>query len=299
MTSAATTSELLVSPGRSAGLVDVVRWRFLLKLLVRKELRVRYRGSVLGLLWSYVKPGVQLLVFYVAMGKFLGLERTLPNFVIYLFAGIVVVNFFGEVFGNTTRSIVANSDLVKKIYLPRELFPVSSVWVAIVHLVPQSLVLVLAALAAGWRPGVTNIAGAVGALAIAGLFALGLGLVFGAVNVLFRDAENIVDLVLMMATWLSPVLYTFSQVSDTVAKDGLPRWLLTAYQANPLTAAVELAHYGFWVPTNGVAQAFPSGQTMPDNFAAWGLVGLVASLLSIVVGQLVFRRLEGRFAQEL
>ncbi len=299
MSALTATEQPLVAPGRSAGLLDVLRWRFLLKLLVRKELRVRYRGSVLGLLWSYVKPGVQLLVYYVAMGKFLGLERSLPNFVIYLFAGIVVVNFFGEVLGNTTRSIVANSDLVKKIYLPRELFPVSSVWVAIVHLLPQTLVLVLAALAIGWRPGVTNVIGALASLGIAGLLALGFGLVFGAVNVLFRDAENIVDLVLMMATWLSPVLYTFNQVTDTVAKDGLPQWIPTAYQANPLTAAVELAHYGFWVPTNGVAEAFHGGQTMPNNFAAWGVVGLAASLLSIVIGQLVFRRLEGRFAQEL
>jgi len=299
MTAPAATNDRLVSPGRSSGLIDVLRWRFLLKLLVRKELRVRYRGSVLGLLWSYVKPGVQLLVFYVAMGKFLGLERSLPNFVIYLFAGIVVVNFFGEVFGNTTRSIVANADLVKKIYLPRELFPVSSVWVAIVHLLPQTLVLVLAALVAGWRPGLTNILGALGGLGVAGLLALGLGLVFGAVNVLYRDAENIVDLVLMMATWLSPVLYTFSQVTDTVAKDGLPQWILTAYQANPLTAAVELAHYGFWLPTNGVVESFHGGQTMPSHFAAWGVVGAGVSLLSIIIGQLVFRRLEGRFAQEL
>jgi len=289
----------LVSPGRSAGLLDVLRWRFLLKLLVRKELRVRYRGSVLGLLWSYIKPAVQLLVFYLAMGKFLGLERSLPNFVIYLFSGIVIVNFFSEVFSNTTRSIVANADLIKKIYLPRELFPVSSVLVAVIHLIPQLLVLILAALATGWRPSAAQGAGAVVALTITVLTALGLGLVFGAFNVLFRDAENIVDLILMMATWLSPVLYTFEQVRLAVVSDGLPTWILAAYRANPLTSAVEMAHFGFWVPTRGVADAFPGRGPMPAGFVWWAFGGLGVSLVLVLLGQVTFRRLEGRFAQEL
>jgi len=292
--SAPAVSAALVSPGRSAGLIDVLRWRFLLRLLVRKELRVRYRGSVLGLVWSYVKPGVQLAVFYVAMGKFLRLEDSLPNFVIYLFAGIVVVNFFSEVFGNTTRSIVANADLVKKIYLPRELFPVSSVWVAVVHLLPQLIVLVLGALVVGWRPGVANLVAGVLALLITMLTALGLGLVFGAFNVLFRDSENLVDLILMMATWLSPVLYTWDHVKNVLPEAG---WRL--YQANPITSAVELAHYGFWVPTRGVAERYQGTGPMPQGFALWGLFGFGVSLVLVALGQFTFRRLEGRFAQEL
>lgn len=290
--------EALRSPGRSAGLLDVYRWRFLLKLLVRKELRVRYRGSILGLLWSYVKPGVQLLVFYVAMGKFLGLDRQQPNYIIYLFSGIVMVNFFSEVFSNTTRSIVLNADLVKKIYLPRELFPVSSVWVAMVHLFPQLAVLVGAALVGGWRPGPLNLLGCLGALAITTFAGLGLGLIFGAVNVLFRDAENLVDLILMMATWLSPVLYTWDKAYGVLK--GTPLWWL--YQANPGTSAIELAHYGFWLPAQAVADkyAHPTAlPAMPFHFLWWGVVGLVVSLLLVLAGQFVFRRLEGRFAQEL
>ncbi len=70
--------------------------RFLLKLLVRKEIKVRYRGSVLGLLWSYVKPLVQFLIYFVALGIFLNLQRGTPNYAIYLFSGIVLVNFFTE-----------------------------------------------------------------------------------------------------------------------------------------------------------------------------------------------------------
>lgn len=81
-------------PGHSAGLLELFKWRFLLNLLVKKELRVRYRGSVLGMIWSYVKPAVQLLVYYIAMGQFLGLGRSIPGYVIYLFSGMVMINFF-------------------------------------------------------------------------------------------------------------------------------------------------------------------------------------------------------------
>ena len=141
-------TEELARPGVGGGLAEVFRTRFLLKLLVRKELKVRYRGSVLGLLWSYVKPGVQFIVFYIALGVFLGLENSprnpggLPNYAIYLFSGIVLINFFNEALGNASRSIVNNGGLIKKIYLPRELFPVASVWVSAVHFFPQLVILV-------------------------------------------------------------------------------------------------------------------------------------------------------------
>lgn len=285
----------LVTPGRSAGLVDVLRQRYLLKLLVGKELRVRYRGSVLGLLWSYVKPAFQLLVFYIALGKFLGLARAQPNYLVYLFSGIVMVGFFSEVFANATRSVVNNGDLVKKIYLPRELFPVSSVWVAIVHLVPQVLVLVLVGLTNGWRPGPMNLLACVMAILVVGLTGLGLGLMFGAWNVLFRDAENFVELILMAATWMSPVLYQWQKVADV-----LPSWLFKIYQANPLSGAVELAHFGFWAPSAKVHQVYPGTyEMMPPHFWVWSLISLAGSVVLMLVGQLEFKRLEGRFAQEL
>ena len=157
-----TASELpLVEPGGGTGLFAVFRRRYLLKLLVRKELRVRYRGSMLGMLWSYVKPATQFIVFYIALGVFLELNRSTEAYAVYLFSGIVVINFFSEGFGNSTRSVVGNSALVRKIYLPREMFPVSAIWVAAVHFFPQLIVLLLGTLLAGWRPSALNLAAGV------------------------------------------------------------------------------------------------------------------------------------------
>jgi ABC-2 type transport system permease protein len=285
----------LVAPGTGNGLVDVFRSRFLLKLLVRKELRIRYRGSVLGLLWTYVKPGVQFIAFYIALGVFLGLEQSptnrggLPNYAVYLFSGIILVNFFTESLSTATRSIVNNSGLINKIYLPRELFPVSSVWVSAVHFFPQLFVLVVASLFSGWRPGPLEAVTAVAGFVMIALLATGLGLFFGSVNVYFRDSENLVDLILLIATWVAPVLYSWRMVLDKAGE----AWF-TVYQLNPITIAVECFHHAFWLPTTAGAEGSP-----PNLVTLWVPVGLLVSLAILFLGQWTFRRLEGRFAQEL
>ncbi len=289
MTTPLVSEEAFSHPGGGRGLLDALRNRYLLKLLVRKELRVRYRGSALGMLWSYVKPAVQFAVFYFAVGVFLQMNRAVPNFALYLFSGIVAINFFNEAFGNATRAIVGNSALVKKIYLPRQLFSVASVYVAGVHFVPQLVVLVIGAFVVGWRPSPLQLLAGVGGFAIVAVLALGLGLLFGAINVLVRDAENIVDLLAMVVSWTSPVLYHWNNVAAVLGTG--PLW--TLYHLNPLTPAIELFHYCFWAPTNGVAYEHPPGLGLHVVIAA------VTSVLVLLIGEAVFRRLDGRFAQEL
>lgn len=291
----ATISGELTRPGLGGGLRDVRQSRFLLKLLVRKELKVRYRGSILGMLWSYVKPGVQFVVFYIALGVFLGLERSprnpegLANYAVYLFSGIVLINFFSEALGNASRAIVNNGNLIKKIYLPRELFPVASVWVSAVHFFPQLVVLVAACLFTGWKPGLFQLLAAAAGFVIVALLATGLGLLFGAANVYFRDSENLVDMLLMIATWASPVMYAWTMVENKLGAG-----LFSLYQANPVTVGVELFHYAFWLPTTDGSAALP-----PNLFSVWLPVGLAVACSVLALGQLTFRRLEGRFAQEL
>ena len=214
-----TISGELTRPGLGGGFRDLRQSSFLLKLLVRKELKVRYRGSVLGLLWSYVKPGCAVSRVLRGPGRLPGpgtecdVTRTAcSNYAVYLFSGIVLINFFSEALGNSARSIVNNGNLIKKIYLPRELFPVASVWVSAVHFFPQLVVLVVGCVFAGWHPDAFQLLAAVGGFAIVGFLATGLGLLFGAANVYFRDSENLVDMLLMVATWASPVMYSWTMV---------------------------------------------------------------------------------------
>jgi len=277
-----------VKPGQSGGLLSVLGRRYLLSLLVRKEVRVRYRGSVLGWLWSYVKPLTQFAVFYLALGVFLQQNAAIENYAIYIFSGLIVVNLFGEAFSNGTRSLVDNAPLIKKIYLPRELFPVSSALVAFVNFLPQLAVVLIVCLIVGWEPTVIQLVGVVLGATIIIVFATGLSLLFGSVNVSFRDAQNFVELIVLVATWVSPVLYTTSLVQRV-----LPDWAVTVYQLNPLTAAVELLHAGLWYPTT-------DGRVpLPPNLFVSGLFAFGIALIVLAIGQLVFRRLEGRFAQDL
>lgn len=287
-----TSAPELMTPGKGRGLLDVFRNRYLLRLVVDKEIQIRYRGTVLGLLWSYLKPAVQFFVYYIAMGIFLKLEKGLENFAIYLFAGIVLMNLFGEVFGNASRSMTDNGGLLKKIYLPRQLFPVSNLFVALVHFVPQLLILLIACLASGWHPNFKQFLCMIAGFAIVAIFALGLGLVFATLNVFFRDAENFVDLILMVSTWASPVLYPF-----TMVREELPGWVYYVYFANPLTVAVELFHYAFWFASVELVQ---TRWHVPEHLMTiWTPVALLIALGTVVVGDALFRRHEGNFAQEL
>ena len=285
----------LKAPGRGRGILDAMKNRYLLRLLVDKEIQVRYRGSVLGILWSYIKPGVQFLVFYIAMGLFLGLERGMHNYAVYLFSGMIAINFFSEGFGNGARAMVVNSALIRKIYLPRELFSLSTVWVALVHFVPQIVVMLLACFAVGWHPSLLAFESILAGMLIVMLLSYGLGLIFGVANVFFRDSENIVDMLLMVATWFSPVLYSWTMVRDT-----LYPWVFNVFMINPLTVAVELFHYGFWHPTLRPEDlALPASQVVPQLFSFWTPIAIGISLLTVLIGDLLFRKFEGNFAQEL
>jgi ABC-2 type transport system permease protein len=241
------------------------------------------------MLWSYIKPAVQFAVFYFVIGVFFKMNYAVDNYAVYLFSGIVAMNFFSEAFGNATRSVTGNGALVKKIYLPRELFPVASVIVSFTHFIPQVIVLLVGCLFTGWRPTLWQLFAGVGGFLVLAAFALGLGLIFGALNVVFRDFENVVDLILMVATWGSPVIYTWTAVRDALGDSVW--WFI--YQCNPLTNVVEIFHWTFWYPTTA------GGAPMPPQLPVFvGIAGTI-SILILAVGQSVFRRLDGRFAQEL
>jgi len=134
--------------GSAQSLRDVWSYRELLSLLVKRELKARYKDSTLGFLWSLLRPLAQLLIYYVALGKFLGAERAIPDYAIFVFTGLTAWALFSEIVASGTGSIVANAGLVKKIYLPREVFPLSVVGSALFNFIVQIVILVLAAVCA-------------------------------------------------------------------------------------------------------------------------------------------------------
>jgi ABC-2 type transport system permease protein len=283
----------LVPPSQAGGLVDVFRRRYLLRLLVRKELRARYQGSALGLLWSYILPLVRFLAYFIVIGYVFGLTRGMENFAIHIFAGMVLVHYFTETFSSGTRSIVKNRKLVGKMSLPREMFPVSAMVVSAYHTVPQMIILTVGSGLAGWSPGPTDLLAGMLGFAIIAVFGMSLALVFSAANVFFRDFQNIVATFSIFVTWSVPMIYPYDRIANLI---GGTVWE-QVYLANPIASGVVLFQQLFWVPTVGPDATYPA--VMPDHLFVRGLIVLAACLLLLAVAQRIFTRLEGKFAEHL
>ncbi|MBA3991414.1 MAG: ABC transporter permease [Propionibacteriales bacterium] len=287
--------EPMVNPGRVGGLLDVFRRRYLLKLLVRKELRVRYQGSVVGFAWSYVKPAVRFLMYYFIIELILG-ERSLENRPLHIFAGMIMVTFITNALSAGTKSVVKNKSLVRKISLPREMFPVASIMVSVYHLVPMYVIIFLGCLLTGWHPDLGALLAGVMALAVVLTWGLAVALLLSALNVFFRDMGNIIDVVQTVITWTVPMIYPFSIIADRFRDTHQVVYEL--YLSSPLCIAVLLNDRAFWVPSLEQRQV-GLREELPEYLYQRGVVMIVLGLVFVWIAQAVFARLESRFAEKL
>lgn len=285
----------LRAPSTNGGLLDVFRRRFLLRLLVRKEIQARYSGSLLGLMWSYVMPLFRFVMYYFVIGLVLQLHKNVPNFAIHLFAGLVFAHFFTETINASTRSILRNKALVQKLPLPREMFPMSSLFVSAIHGFPQLVIAVVAAVAVGWHGDLTAVSAGVLGLVILLLFSAGFALVFSAFNVHFRDFGQAVAIITLMTHWLVPMMYPFSRLDGAIGGT----WLEKLYLANPLAEAVLLLQRGLWAPTCPGQAACTGPHAMPADLFERAFIMVVAGAAFLVVCQWVFTRMEATFAERL
>jgi ABC-2 type transport system permease protein len=286
----------LVPPFGGGGLHDVFRRRYLLKLLVQKEIQARYNSSVLGLVWSYVMPLVRFMMYFFVLGIVIGLHKDVPNFSIHVFCGLVFVSFFTETFGSGTRSIVRNKAIVRKMAMPREMFPVASMIVSAVHAFPQAVILVVASIALGWNPDPTALGAGLLGFTILALFGTGLALLFSASNVYFRDFGQFVAVLTIFTHWAVPMIYPYSRVSHSSIAG---TWWEQLYLADPLAEAVLLLQRAFWVPTClGRAPCTGPG-AMPSDLFPRGFVMLAVGLVFLFACQKLFTRLENNFAERL
>lgn len=291
--------ELAAQPLRTAGtrpgifrgfgysVRDILAHRELLGLLVKREVKARYKDSALGFVWSLMRPLAMLLIYYVALGKFLGAARGIPDFAIFIYTGLTAWGLFSEAVTTGTASIVQNAGLVKKVYLPREIFPLASMGSALFNFAIQLVILFAATIAVGNVPTGTRWGYLPLSLAVIIVTALGWSLLLSAINVYLRDIGYLVEIAIMIAFWASPIVYSWALVNDAVANETLQR----LYLANPMTAAIMGFQQTFWVAG--------SDQPVPENLSlmlwAWLGIGIVFTF----VAQRVFARLQGNFAQEL
>ncbi len=288
--------------GQASGLVsgswsavaEVWGSRELLGRLVKREVKARYKDSSLGILWSLFRPIVQLLIYYFAIGQVLGAARGTPDFGIFVFVGLTIWALFSEIVGGSTTSILANAGLIKKVYLPREIFPLAAVGSALVNFVIQVIVLSLGVVVlASDYPGGLDLLLAPLAVVTVVVFATALGLLLAALNVYLRDIQHFVEVALIILFWASPIVYSFKFVHNVI---GGSIWE-QIYLANPVTIAIIGFQKAIWAA--GSSATGDLAQVWPDDLALRLIITLLLSIVLLWITQRVFARLQGNFAQEL
>lgn len=270
---------------------EIVAQKNLIRLLINRELKARYKGSSLGILWSLARPILTLVIYYFVIGQVLGVARSIPSFAIFVFVGLTIWNFFSEMLSDATSAIVRNDGLVKKIYLPREVFPLASVGSSAFNFLVQLVVLIAATLVFGQPPMVENLPYAILSIALILVFGSGLGILLSALNVYFRDIEHLISVLLIVLFWASPIVYSYSLVTN-VTGTGL---LQNLYLSNPVTLSVLGFQKAFWTAGSHLPDVTP----WPENLGLLMVVALGVSIIFLWFSQRIFSRLEGNFAQEL
>jgi ABC-2 type transport system permease protein len=293
-------------------LVELWRARELFVFLVRKEIKVRYKNSVLGFLWSMLNPALTLAVFYVLFTYFL--PNGIPHFVIYMFSAMLVWNLFQTALLGGTTSVVVNAGIVKKVAFPREILVLAQVGSALVYFFYQSIVMAGFMIAFHHAPAWGEIWLLVPALAAIMVFAAALAVFLSAVNVYLRDTQHLVEVLLVAWFWAIPTVYAFSGRVHTDLQAHriflIPHtrliWLYFANPVAPIVMTFQRVFYNDYHPRytikaldnklipHGVLANYPTHWYVGADLAV-----LAVSALLFLGALVVFGHLEGNFAEEL
>lgn len=253
---------------------EIYEYRQMIRSLVHKDLRGRYKGSVLGFLWTFINPLLQLVVYNLVFSAIL--RNGIDKFYLFLFVALIPWLFFSASVTGGSSSIIGQQDLVKKIYFPREVIPISYVTSAFVNMLLCFVVVFAVVLIGGVRPTVTALLCLPVIMIVEYLLALGIALISSALTVYFRDLEHILNIVMMAWMYLTPIVYDI---------DFCPEEYRPILDMNPMTAIVvayrDILYYG----------------RMPDLKTL--LTATCVGVVGIVVGFLVFGKLKKGFAEEL
>lgn len=280
--------------GMLPDLRELIRYRYLLQNLVVRDLKVRYKNSVLGVLWSLLNPLLMMVVFSLVFGVLSNNE--IRQYSVFFLVGLMPWNFFSNAVLSGTNSITGNSSLVKKVYFPREVLPLSAVISSLVNFFIAFFVLAVFLYGSGL--GLTAHAVWIVPLLITQIiFTLGLCLFLGSLHVFYRDIMMILDVVMLAWFFLTPIMYPLSQFGQSVTVLGaqfvpaqLMRWL------NPMASIIDGYRTVLWgtISVEGIVSQGPA--TMDP---AYLLRTFVTAVIVLVIGYVVFARTQHLFGETL
>jgi ABC-2 type transport system permease protein len=287
---------------------ELWRTRELLVHLTQSDIKVKYKNSALGLLWSMVAPLMQLAIFWLVFGFIL--KNGYPHFVVFLFAGLICWNFFSGSLNTATGIIVERAGIVKKVAFPREILALSTVGAQIFYFSMQAVAMAVILVALQASPDWGLVWMLIPAMAALLVLASGFSVLLSALNVKLRDMRHLIEVAMQLWFWLTPIVYPYEKLAPHLRALHIgPISLSTLYLLNPMTPIVltfQRVLYPHLVVQSTNYPQTPSPRFLPvlptwstATYAGFDLVILAAGTLLLVFAVWVFGRLEGNFAEEL
>ena len=242
-------------------------YRELLKTSIKKDVRGKYKNSVLGIIWSFLNPLLQIAVYALVFP--LIMRSNIPNYVVFVCCGLIPWNFFSSGISRSSFTMVENGNIIKKVYFPREILPISVITSEAVNFVISTIIIL--AFVCGYGIGISKyVIFYPIILLIQYILLIGISLIVSSITVYFRDLQHFIGILLQLLFYASETIPANFQ------------WIL---KYNPMTYIIEGYRNIFYY------------QTMPDIKSL--LIVLVGSIVLSVLGYLIFYKLQKRFAEEL
>lgn len=255
-------------------LKEIYAYRHMIISLVRKDLRGRYKGSVLGFLWTFINPLLQLVVYTMVFQVIL--KTDIERYYLYLFIALIAWIFFSASVTSGSASIVAQKDLVKKIYFPRQVIPISYVTSCFVNMLLSFIVVFAVIIFSGTGFNFISLLYLPVIMVVEYILALGTALIVSAVTVYFRDLEHILGIVTMAMMYMTPIMYDKSIV---------PERLLPIFNLNPMTHIIDCYRDILYY------------KTIPELSSL--ISSVVLGIIFLIAGHFIFLKLQKHFAEEL
>lgn len=253
-----------------AGIVAaILKYKFLIKQLVARDFKTKYKRSVLGILWSFLNPLLNMGVLYIVFSTLFRFD--IEHYPVYLLAGIVMFNFFSESCGLTLESITGNASLITKVYVPKYIYPLTKALSSLINLLISMIPLLMAALISGIHPTKAYLLLPFPLICIM-LFSLGVGMLLSVSMVFFRDTKFLWGVLSTIWFYLTPIFYPISIIPENIS------WIL---KVNPIY------YYVDFMRTCVISGVSPD----PRMY----VICIMWSVVALAFGALVFKRSQDNF----
>lgn len=252
-------------------LSNVKRYSFLMKQLIMRDFKVKYKRSVLGILWSILYPILMMLVMATVFSQMFKMRMEGVNYLVYLMTGLVIFNYFSEASNNAMTSVVFNFSLINKVYIPKYIFPVAKCFFVGINFLLTLIPLLGVILITGCTPNIYYLFLPVIFLCLL-VFTIGVGLLISTISVFLRDMFYIYGIMITIWNYITPIFYDISII---------PENLQEIFKLNPLYTFVTTAR------TIILYNHMPEPRDVILMFAS--------SIIMFIIGAVVFKKKQDKF----